>query len=258
MYYGITGPDDSMTITRPDVHFLGDDGIAFTGEELVAVHQLSYAFGLDPTIDAQVTYQYGWNPFKAVAKAVTAPARAVVKAVSNPKAAVKSVVAAVKRPDKAIASYVKGKVADVKGGLQVAKTLAKSPIVKTVAAGAAIVFPPVGVPLAAGVATAAAIAAATESKIPAQAKAAAQVVLNTAQLAKSGDKGAQQALGAIDMAKQALKAEQARSVVQKANAKQTVAVKAGLVPVPTRPRPANARRLIVDVSNTGHITTQRA
>lgn len=119
-----------------------------------------------------------------------------VALLSNPKKALKAQITA-----------AKGIVGTAKQSLNVAKQLVKSPVVRTVAAGAAIVFPPVGVPAAAALATVAAVAGAIDSKVPAARAAALKVVENTTKLARAGDKGAQIALSEIATQKKALTAD---------------------------------------------------
>jgi hypothetical protein len=90
--------------------------------------------------------------------------------------------------------------------------LLKSSIVKPVNGGAALVFRPSGVPMAAGLAAAAGIAAAVKSPIPAQAAAAKQVVINTHQVASTpgpDQKAAQVSLAAMALAANAKKGEAA-------------------------------------------------
>jgi hypothetical protein len=67
------------------------------------------------------------------------------------------------------------------------------------------VFPPVGVPLSAGIEFANLIAANTDSVQPKVAKAAAKTVLRTAAAARKGDKDAARALKLIAKAKKARK-----------------------------------------------------
>ncbi len=84
-----------------------------------------------------------------------------------------------------------------KGMLKLATNLAKSPVTKAVAGGAAFVFPPVGVPLAAGVVVADRLARNVKSPNPKRRAAAKAVVVRTAQLAKAGDQSAVRGLKLI-------------------------------------------------------------
>jgi hypothetical protein len=179
----------------------------------------------------------GWDPFKAIKKTVKSAVKTVssgVKAVGkvsgkvtgvvvNPLAKVVSKVpvvgklgATALRAAQTAANpvalltprtLIKSQLTVAKAALPVAKQLVKSPIVKTVVGGAAIVFPPIGVPAAGALAAAAAVAAAVDSKAPGVRQAALKIVQNTTQLARSGDKGAEIALSQITTQKQALAAK---------------------------------------------------
>lgn len=138
---------------------------------------------------------------------------------SNPKKALQAQVAA-----------AKSVVSTAKQSVGVAKQLVKSPVVKTVVGGAALVFPPVGVPAAAALATAAAVANAVDSKVPAARAAALKVVENTTKLAKAGDKGAEIALSQIATQKKALLVDKLKTA------------------------PDGSKRLIFDVSRTGNVS----
>lgn len=138
---------------------------------------------------------------------------------SNPKKALQAQVAA-----------AKSVVSTAKQSVGVAKQLVKSPVVKTVVGGAALVFPPVGVPAAAALATAAAVANAVDSKVPAARAAALKVVENTTKLAKAGDKGAEIALSQIATQKKALLVDRLKTA------------------------PDGSKRLIFDVSRTGNVS----
>lgn len=81
-----------------------------------------------------------------------------------------------------------------KKGLRSMHKLTKSPLVKGLATGAAFVFPPVGVPVAAGVAVAGRINLNVHSKNKRKAAAARRVIVRTAQLAKRGDVSARRGL----------------------------------------------------------------
>lgn len=192
----------------------------------------------------------GWDPFKAIKKTIKSAAKTVSKGVKTVGKVHKAVTGVVVNPLAKIVSRVpvvgklgatalraaqtaanplailtprtliKSQLNVAKAALPVAKQLVKSPIVKTVVGGAAIVFPPIGIPAAGALATAAAIAAAVDSKAPGVRQAALQIVQNTTKLARSGDKGAQIALSQISTQKQALTAKKLASPA--ANAKRIV------------------------------------
>lgn len=185
-------------------------------------------------------YALGWDPFKSIKKAVRpltktvkAAAKGVTKVVSKVPVVGKvaaaglrtagavtgaafklNPVSLLKNPKGVIAAQLraaKSAVSTAKQTVGVAKQLVKSPVIKAVAGGAAVVFPPIGVPAAAALATAAAVANAVDSKVPAARAAAQRVVENTARLAQSGDKGAELALSAIATQKKALLADKLRT-----------------------------------------------
>lgn len=89
---------------------------------------------------------------------------------------------------------LKGITRGLKKGLRGVTKLARSPLVKAAAAGAAFVFPPVGVPAAAAVAVAGRINLNVHSKNKRKAAAARRVIVRTAQLAKRGDRSARRGL----------------------------------------------------------------
>lgn len=76
---------------------------------------------------------------------------------------------------------------------KVATGIVKNPLVKTIAGGVAVVFPPVGVPLAAGIAVANTVVKGVNSAIPEERQQAKQVVKQTLALAAKGDVGARNA-----------------------------------------------------------------
>lgn len=255
-----------------DDDFEADDGFY----QLAADALVAGALGQDELM------ALGWDPFKAVKKAVKKVGKTVakgVKAVAKPIGKVHSAITgAVMKPlskvvgavttrvlpksirnlgnaviRSAIATtnpahmlnpkqFVKNQLAVVKAAVPVAKTLVKSPLVKTVVGGAAIVFPPIGLPAAAALAATSAIAAAVDSKLPGVRAAAEKVVSNTARLiavgkkakpnspaAKTG-KGAELALAQIAQAKKALTLDKA-----------------------SKPSVPGARRLIHEVQPNGRI-----
>lgn len=85
-----------------------------------------------------------------------------------------------------------------------AKSIARSPIVKTVAGGAAIVFPPVGIPATAALVAADRAIAIAEGKkgTPKQQAAMKQAIGNTVKLAQKGDPDAKRAVEFMTLAGQ--------------------------------------------------------
>lgn len=169
-------------------------------------------------------------------------------------------------PLKAVASAVKsvGKAAGsiAKGAGKVASTIANSKLVQATVAGAAIVCPAIGVPMAAALATTAMVAKAAKSATPAKAAAAKQVILNTAKLAQSGNKDAAVALSMMATHADAAKAQAARAVVSK----QTTPIKppvriAPVIPITASrlsiPSTVLGHRIIVDIDANGRIKTSR-
>ena len=225
-FYQIPGAADVIPIN--DLRGDGLEGDEHD-ERAAAFAADEYQIGWDPTIgdglSADELIELGWDPFGAVKKAVKGAAKItgqVTGAVTKPvaglvrkipvvgKAASSAVRAAgsladplaIANPKKLIATQLES----AKNSLSLAKQAVKSPVVKTLVTGAAIVFPPVGVPAAAAIATAAAVAAGVDSVKPGVRQAALAIVDNTAKLAQSGDKGAQIALAEIATQKQALTA----------------------------------------------------
>lgn len=84
--------------------------------------------------------------------------------------------------------------------VRTASQIAQNPMVRAGAAGAAFVFPPIGVPLVAAVEAANLIARNTKSLIPEKRRAAAKVVMRTAAAAKKGDKDARRGLKLLSVA----------------------------------------------------------
>jgi hypothetical protein len=133
-------------------------------------------------------------------------------------------------------------LAVAKAALPVARTLIKSPIIKTVAGGAAIVFPPVGIPAAAALATVSAVAAGIDSKLPGVRAAAQKIVGNTFKVIAAGKKAAPNSKAAQD----AKGAEIALAQIAQAKKAQTLTKAA----TPSLP---GARRFIHEVLPTGRI-----
>ena len=222
---------------------------------------------------------FGWSPFAAVSNAVKKVATTVKPPVV--KAAVAVAKPAAPKPPTGIAAVIaKAKAAQAakppakppapapKPSSAATAALLKSPIVKPVAGGAALVFPPKGIPMAAGLAAAAGIAAAVKSPIPAQAAAAKQVVINTHQVASTpgpDQKAAQVSLAAMALAANAKKGEAAANAPKPAPVFVPVAVAPKAPPSPNLPavpvggrRIANvfgSRRLTHDISPQGYIAT---
>lgn len=82
----------------------------------------------------------------------------------------------------------------LKGIKSVVRTVAKSPLVKAVATGAAFVVPAVGVPAVAAITMADKLVKASKSPNPKQRVAAKKMIASTAQQAKAGDTNAQRGL----------------------------------------------------------------
>lgn len=194
------------------------------------------------------------KPVSRVVKTVTKPvAKAVGKVTSKvlPKsirnlgnAVIRSAIATT-NPANMLnpAKVMRDQIAVAKAAVPVAKQLVKSPIVKTVAGGAAIVFPPVGVPAAAALATASAIAKAVDSKAPGVRAAAEKVLANTMKVIEGGkgappnSKAAQDAKGAEVAMAQIAQAKKAQMLTR--------------ISTPSTP---GARRLIHEVLPNGRIT----
>jgi hypothetical protein len=216
----------------------------------------------------------GWDPFKAVKKAV----KTVTKTVSKITKPISKVTGLVTKPlgsaigkvtkkvlpasirnlgNKVIKSAISltspvnmlnpkklitDQIAVAKAALPVAKTLVKSPLIKTVVGGAAIIFPPLGVPAAAALATASAIASAVDSKMPGVRAAAQQVVGNTFKVIAAGKKAPPNSKAAQD----AKGAEIALAQIAQAKKAQTLTKAA-------KPSVPGARRFIHEVTPTGRI-----
>ncbi|MFA5053727.1 MAG: hypothetical protein WC565_06700 [Parcubacteria group bacterium] len=216
----------------------------------------------------------GWDPFKAVKKAVkkvSKPLKKVASVAMKPVTVFTKPLAklATKAVAKLPAKYrglgnaviksavsltnpatmfnpktlIKDQIALTKASLPIAKTLVKSPIVKTIVGGAAIVFPPLGVPAAAALATASAIANAVDSKLPGVRAAAQQVVGNTFKVIAAGKKAPPNSQAAQD----AKGAEIALAQIAQAKKAQTLTKAA-------KPSAPGARRFIHEVGPTGRIT----
>lgn len=249
-FYNIPGAADIEPIEDFRGDGLDGSGHEF-GAELFAAEMLGLDdFGEDDFdaddpiwdgLSADELVALGWDPFKAIKKTVKSAVKTAssgVKAVgkvtskvtgvvANPLAKVVSKVPVVgKLGATAIRAaqvaanpvailtprtLIKSQLNVAKAALPVAKELVKSPVVKAVVGGAAIVFPPVGVPAAAALAAAAAVAKAVDSPAPGVRQAALKIVQNTTQLARQGDKGAEIALAQITTQKQALTASKLAS-----------------------------------------------
>lgn len=204
----------------------------------------------------------GWDPFKAVKKAVKTVKKSSGKLTATLTKAGGKLTAKLPKPLRGLGNAViksaitltnpatmfnpkkliKDQIALTKASLPIAKTLVKSPIVKTIVGGAAVIFPPIGVPAAAALATASAIAKAVDSKMPGVRAAAQQVVGNTFKViaagkkAKPGTKAAQDAKGAEIALAQIAQAKKAQTLTKAA-----------------KPSVPGARRFIHEVTPTGRI-----
>jgi hypothetical protein len=233
-YYNLPGASDLTPINdlRGDGLEGDDHNYAEFVQEQFGADKRVELFGADqfdeedPVWDglgADELIMLGWDPFKAVKKAVKSAAKVtgqVTSVVTKPLAKVVSKVpivgkvgASAIRATGALANplaftdpkkLISAQLTVAKNSLNLAKQAVKSPVVKSVALGAAIVFPPIGIPAAAALATAAAVAAGVDSAKSGVRQAARQIVDNTATLARFGDKGAQIALAEIATQKQAL------------------------------------------------------
>jgi hypothetical protein len=173
-------------------------------------------------------------------------------------------------PFKAVASAAKsvGKVASKGAKLtsSLGKAIVKSNLVRTTVAGAAIVFPPVGVPAAGALVAASAVVAAAESADKARSDAAKRVIANTKNLAASGDAGAKAAFNAMGVAYRVRSGKPAQATPAKpAPAKPAPKAIAAaprpkaLPPArvlsgpPPAQMPSGAKRFIFDVHPDGHV-----
>lgn len=101
------------------------------------------------------------------------------------------------------------------------KKIVKSPVTKAAAGGLAVVFPPVGLPAAAAVATADTVIRVAEKGTPKQKKAARKLIAGTKRAAARGDDGASRALGTMRQL------YRARKATRRAGARAAVARAAG-------------------------------
>lgn len=246
-----------------DADELGDDTELDSDEDF-------YRFAADALIGGcsqEELMSLGWDPFKAVKKAV----KAVTKTVGKVTKPISRATRFVTRPLGSAIGKVTKKVLPasirnlgnkiiksaisltnpvnmlnpkklIKAALPVAKTLVKSPLIKTVVGGAAIIFPPVGVPMAAALATASAVAAAVDSKMPGVRAAAQKVVGNTFKVIAAGKKAPPNSKAAKD----AKGAEIALAQIAQAKKAQTLTKAA-------KPSVPGARRFIHEVTPTGRI-----
>lgn len=226
------------------------DGLDGCGHELGAEEFAAELLGEDDFgeddpiwdgLSADELVALGWDPFKAIKKTVKSAVKTASSAVKTVGKVTGKVTGVVTKPLAKVVSKVpvvgklgatairatqvaanplgvltprtliKSQLSVAKAALPVARQLVKSPVVKTVVGGAAIVFPPIGVPAAGALATAAAVAAAVDSQAPGVRTAALKIVQNTTKLARQGDKGAQIALSQITTQKQALTAQRLAS-----------------------------------------------
>lgn len=227
---------EPMDLDFPEVAFAADvyeeNILGSDVEEDAFSFDDAAAAGLAFGADAELGYMLGWSPFKAIKSAV----KSVGKTVS--------------------------KVA--KKGSKLGKALVNSKLVKATVAGAAIVFPPVGVPAAAAMAVATGVVAATKSKNPQQRAAAVKSVKATAALADKGDKPAQVALAT--MSNVALAAKARAAAAKKPAPKPAIKAPVRTSPLatvrrwdqPATPKPTNVKhRIVVDVLPSGYLSTTR-
>ena len=143
----------------------------------------------------------GWNPFKAVSRAVKKVGRGAKNLVTNP-------VKFASRGAQNVAHTA------TTAGRTIAYAAKKAaPYVKYGAIGVSVAFPPAA-PLAAGIAVATTAVAAADGKIPkvkgaarnvaiARKQKAQKLIVNTAKLAKKGDKEAKRAMSTIKSVRKA-------------------------------------------------------
>lgn len=255
---------------------------AFGADDELGADDAFYAMAADALVagaSQDELMALGWDPFKAVKKAVTKVTRPLAKVTKVVTAPVTRAVRTVTKPVAKAVGKVTTKVLPksirnlgnsvirsaiavtnpatmlnpkkfmttqlnvVKAAVPVAKQLVKSPVVKTVVGGAALVFPPAGVPAAAALATANAVANAVDSKAPGVRAAAEKIVANTAKLIATGknappnSKAAQDAKGAEIALAQIAQAKKAQMLTR--------------ISTPSVP---GARRLIHEVAPSGRIT----
>ena len=220
-YYNLPGSSEVEALAD-----LRGDGIDGDDSEFGAEEFAAEMLGWENDLSADDLM--GWDPFKAIKKTVGQASQLTTKVVSPVakklgkvpvvgKALSTGLTAAAQLANPLSVlqprAVLNTQLAAAKAALPVAKQLAKSPVVKAVVGGAAIVFPPVGVPAAAALAAVSAVANAVDSKAPGVREAALKVVQNTTKLARQGDKGAQIALSAIATQKQAITAKKLASPV---------------------------------------------
>lgn len=237
---------------------LGADDDWSGDDEFYAMAADALVLGADPG----ELIELGWDPLKAVKKAVK-KVSAVHSKITSPLAkAAGKLTAKLPKPLQGLGNAVvksaisltnpanmfnpkkliKDQIAVTKASLPIAKKLVKSPLVKTVVGGAAVIFPPIGVPAAAALATASAIANAVDSKIPGVKAAAEKVVANTASVIAAGKKAPPNSQAAKD----AKGAEIALAQITQAKKAQTLT----RISTPSVP---GAKRLIHEISPNGRI-----
>jgi len=252
-----------------DADELGDDSELDSDDDF---YQLAADALLGGTTQQELM-SLGWDPFKAVKKAVkkvSKPLKKVASLAMKPVTVFTKPLAklATKAVSKLPAKYrglgnaviksaisltnpatmfnpkrlIKDQIALTKATLPIAKSIVKSPLVKTVVGGAAIIFPPLGVPAAAALATASAIAKAVDSKLPGVRAAAQKVVGNTFKVIAAGKKAPANSKAAQD----AKGAEIALAQIAQAKKAQTLTRLA-------KPSVPGARRFVHEVGPNGRI-----
>jgi hypothetical protein len=252
-----------------DADELGDDSELDSDDDF---YQLAADALLGGTTQQELM-SLGWDPFKAVKKAVkkvSKPLKKVANIAMKPVTVFTKPLAklATKAVAKLPAKYrglgnaviksaisltnpatmfnpktlIKDQIALTKASLPIAKSIVKSPLVKTVVGGAAIIFPPLGVPAAAALATASAIAKAVDSKAPGVRAAAQKVVGNTFKVIAAGKKAAPNSKAAQD----GKGAEIALAQIAQAKKAQTLTKLA-------KPSVPGARRFVHEVGPNGRI-----
>ncbi len=156
------------------------------GAEEPPIGRPRIAIGLAVGDDETVIGWFGSSFLKSVGKAITTPVKAAAQLTIAPVKATVNIAKGKPVGKSLSTAFVKPVVATAKSQLAVAKPVAKvaapvlkSPITKAVAGGLAIAFPPIGLPVAAGVA-AGNVALSVHGKVTAGTKLAASLVPKSA------------------------------------------------------------------------------
>lgn len=123
-----------------------------------------------------------------------------------------------------------------KKALKAVKSVANNKLFQVAAGGLAVVFPPAGIPLAAGVAITKKVTDGLSSVDPKVKAQAVQVVKNTAVLAKQGDVGAKRSLALMKLTSHATKGTPAQ--------KQAAKEKLGRLAMADKLRQARAKQVV--------------